>query len=233
MEENKTLKEKNISILKETSRLKQEVYDKTLEAFGLLNNILQEIVGEYNTDLEDVDDRVRLEFRDRGNFDAEIKIAGDVLIFNMHTNIFEFPRNHEIWKNQHYIDQPLITYSGIINIYNFLSDSLKYNRVDDYGYLVGRLFINKENSFFVEGRRELGFNLPVFDRNNVNPENFISLIESAIDYALKFYLLVPPYNDVKIINVSYMNDKILKHQMQTGKRLGFQYNAIKTNTDVK
>ena len=65
----------------------------------MLKNILQEIVGEYNTDLEDVDDRVRLEFRDRGNFDAEIKIAGDVLIFNMHTNIFEFPRNHEIWKN--------------------------------------------------------------------------------------------------------------------------------------
>ena len=75
--------------------------------------------------------------------------------------------------------------------------------------------------------------MPVFDRNNVNPENFRTLIESAIAYALKFDLLVPPYNDVKIINVSYMNDKILKHQMQTGKRLGFQYNAIKTNTDVK
>ena len=35
------------------------------------------------------------------------------------------------------------TFCGIINIYNFLSDSFKYNRESDLGYLVGRIFINK------------------------------------------------------------------------------------------
>ena len=233
MEENKSLKETIIATIKEKSKLKQEVYDKTFQAFNILKNSLREIVDEYNAELIGVDDRVKLEFRDKGNFDVKIKIAGDIIIFNMHTNIFEFPRNHEIWKDQIYVNQPLITYSGIINIYNFLSDSLKYNRVDDQGYLVGRIFINKENSFFIEGRRELGFNLPVFGKNIVNSENFRTLIESLIAYILKFDLLVPPYNDVKLINVHYMIEKILKHQMQTGKRLGFQYNAIKTNTDVK
>ena len=43
------------------------------------------------------------------------------------------------------------TYCGVINMYNFLSDSFKYNRENDLGYLIGRMFINKENTF-VEGK---------------------------------------------------------------------------------
>ncbi len=228
MQEQDPIKDSVINTIKEKSQLKQVVYDHTKSAFEIIKDVLNAIVNEYNQELKDIDPRVMLEYRDRGEFDVEIKIAGDVIIFNMHSNIFEFPRNHEIWKDTNYVMQPLTTYSGIINIYNFLSDSLKYNRVDDQGYLVGRIFINKENSFFIEGRRELGFNFPAFSKDFVNEKNFKTLIESLLVYILKFDLLVPPYNDVKIISVDYMNNKIMKHQMQTGKRLGFQYNAIKT-----
>ncbi|MDD3686325.1 MAG: hypothetical protein PHE56_06115 [Bacteroidales bacterium] len=226
MEDQKDIKQHIIETLKEKSGLKQVVYDHTKNAFKTLKKVLQDIVVEYNSELKDVDERIQLEFRDRGVFEAEVKVAGDLLIFNMHSNIFEFPRNHEIWKDNYYVEEPLMTYSGIINIYNFLADSFKYNRVDDLGYLVGRIFINKDATFFIEGRRELGFNFPAFGKNAVTTENMRTLVESAIAYALKFDLLVPPYNDIKIISVEYMNEKINKHKIQTGKRLGFQYNAI-------
>lgn len=226
MEEQKNVKQHIINTLKEKSALKQVVYDHTKNAFKTLKKVLQDIVVEYNAEIKDVDERILLEFRDRGVFEAEVKIAGDLLIFNMHSNIFEFPRNHEIWKDNYYVEEPLMTYSGIINIYNFLADSFKYNRIDDLGYLVGRIFINKDATFFIEGRRELGFNFPAFGKNEVSAETMRTLVESAIAYALKFDLLVPPYNDIKIISVEYMNEKINKHKIQTGKRLGFQYNAI-------
>ncbi|PLX06559.1 MAG: hypothetical protein C0596_14615 [Marinilabiliales bacterium] len=119
-----------------------------------------------------------------------------------------------------------MTYSGIINIYNFLADSFKYNRLEDLGYLIGRIFINKDGTFFIEGRRELGFNFPQFGKNQVNEKNIRQLLEAAISYALRFDLLVPPYNDVKIVNVDHMKERINKSKMQTGKRLGFLYNAI-------
>lgn len=226
MEDHKNVKQHIIDTLKEKSALKQVVYDHTKNAFKILKKVLQDIVVEYNSELKDTDERILLEFRDRGVFEAEVKVAGDLLIFNMHSNIFEFPRNHEIWKDNYYVEEPLMTYSGIINIYNFLADSFKYNRIDDLGYLVGRIFINKDATFFIEGRRELGFNFPAFGKNDVTIENMRTLVESAIAYALKFDLLVPPYNDIKIISVEYMNEKINKHKIQTGKRLGFQYNAI-------
>lgn len=226
MDDQKTTKQHIIDTLKEKSVLKQVVYDQTKETFRILKKVLQDIVLEYNEEISSEDERVLLEFRDRGVFEAEVKIAGDLIIFNMHSNIFEFPRNHEIWKDNYYVEEPLMTYSGIINIYNFLADSFKYNRLDDLGYLIGRMFINKDATFFIEGRRELGFNFPSFGKNKVTPENMRELVESTIAYALKFDLLVPPYNDIKIISVEYMKEKINKHQVQTGKRLGFQYNAI-------
>lgn len=226
MENKKDVKDQIISTLKEKSVAKQQVYDQTKNAFKIVKKELQDIVLSYNAELKDQDERIYLEYRDRGMFETEVKVAGDLIIFNMHSNIFEFPYNHEIWKDNYYKEQPIMTYSGIINIYNFLADSFKYNRLEDLGYLIGRLFVNKDGTFFIEGRRELGFNFPEFGKNKVNGTNIRELIESAIAYALKFDLLVPPYNDVKIVNVDHMKERINKSKMQTGKRLGFQYNAI-------
>ena len=226
MDNQKDIKQQIIDTLKEKSVLKQVVYDQTKNTFKILKKVLQDIVLEYDLELKDQDERVLLEYRDRGVFEAELKIAGDLIIFNMHSNVFEFPRNHEIWKDNYYLETPLMTYSGIINIYNFLADSFKYNRLDDLGYLIGRIFINKDGTFFIEGRRELGFSYPSFGKNDVNSENLKALIESTLAYALKFDLLVPPYNDMKIVSVDQMKEKINKSNIQTGKRLGFQYNAI-------
>lgn len=233
MEENLSVKEQIISTLKEKSALKQVVYDHTKDTFSILKKVLHDIVIEYNELLKDSDERIKLEYRDRGLFETEIKVAGDLLIFNMHSNIFEFPRNHEIWKDSYYIERPLVTYSGIINMYNFLADSFKYNRLDDFGYLIGRMFVNSEGTFFIEGRRELGFGFPAFGKNKVEYETLRTLVESAIQYILKFDLLVPPYNEVKVVNVDYMKERINKSKMQTGKRLGFEYNAIKPFVENK
>ena len=59
-----------------------------------------------------------------------------------------------IWTTKYVQKDELNSYSGIINIYNFLTDSFKYDRIDDLGYLVGRLFINRHSHYFVEGKRQ-------------------------------------------------------------------------------
>ena len=44
------------------------------------------------------------------------------------------------------------SFCGVINIYNFLSQTLlKYNRLNDAGFLIASVFINKDYHFFVEG----------------------------------------------------------------------------------
>ncbi len=89
------------------------------------------------------------------------------------------------------------SYCGIINIYNFLSDSFKYNRFNDIGYLIGRIFINKDNHYFIEGKRELGFLYNNFGKHEMNRETAQQIIETAITYTINFDLLTPPYETVK------------------------------------
>jgi hypothetical protein len=219
------MKEEVIKTLLEKSQTKQHVYDHTKAAFKKVKQLLQDIVSDYNQDLMDADKRVLLEYRDRGVFESEIRIAGDLLIFNMHSNVFEFPPDHQVWKTKGGKENPLNTYAGIINIYNFLADSFKYNRSDDLGYLIGRLFINRHNHYFIEGRKEIGYTYPSFDEHEVTCDALKKVIEGTLLFALKFDLLVPPVDKIQIASVSQMKERINKSKIQTGKRLGFNYNA--------
>lgn len=214
-----------VSTLIEKSSMKQKVYDNTFETFNLIKDLLHEMANDLNMNLKGADKRVKLEYRDRGKFEAEIRVAGDILIFSMHTNIFEFDRDHSIWKIPYVQQDKLNSYCGVINVYNFLTDSFKYNRLDDLGYLIGRIFVNRENHYFVEGKRQMGFLYNNFGQAIIDRDSVKKIIETAILYALEFDLLVPPYDMVKIASVAQMNTKIESSKLQTGKRLGFKFNS--------
>lgn len=221
----KDKKEQILSALEMKSLVKQKVYDQTLESFKILKEILQEITVEFNKNLNIKDPRVGFEFNERGQFDAELKVAGDMLIFSMHSNIFEFDRDHNVWKLGYVKDNSLYSFCGIINVYNFLADSFKFNRSDDLGYLISRVFINLEKHFFVEGKRQQEYLYNNFGKAQLNKEILKDIVLKTIIYAIDFDLLVPPYDNVKIASVGQLNAKMEYSKMKTGKRLGFKFNS--------
>lgn len=213
-------------ILIHKSSLQQRVYDNTFDVFALLKETLHEMSSELNDDLDEkIDRRVRIEYRDRGKFEAQIQIAGDILIFSMHTNVFQFNRENIIWQNSYVKNNPENAYCGIINVYNFLTDSLKYNRAADEGYLVGRIFINHEKQYLVEGKRQVSMRHNNFGTQAIDRKALVDIVESAITYVLDFDLLVPPYDTIKIATVDQLNTKIEHSKMQTGKRMGYKFNS--------
>lgn len=219
------LEEKIIQSLALKSNIKQLVFDNNEVVFSLMKKTLTEITDDYNKQLTDLKERVRLEFTDHGEFIAKLRVAGDMLVFSMHSNIFEFDREHKVWETDYVKTDPLNSYCGIINIYNFLDDSFRYNRMDDLGYLIGRIFVNKNNHFFVEGKRQMGFHFKNFGKRLLDKSAMRSILAKAMAYALEFDLLVPPYDAVKIASVGQMTEKMHISQIQTGKRLGFQFNS--------
>jgi len=216
--------EQIISILKEKGKLKQLVFDNTFQTFKTIKSVLSEIAIEYNSKLEGLDSRVRVEYKSAGLFQCELRVAGDMLVFYMHTNVFEFDRDHKIWTLQKAKQDKESTYSGIISIFNFLSDSFKYSRIEDYGYLIARIFVNKNKHFFVEGKQQMGYLSNEFGSTQIDREHIKGIIESAILYSQKFDLLVPPYDNVKIITVNDILES-RKQGIKTGKRLGFSFNS--------
>ena len=225
MEDQNAKKQQIIGILKDKSLLKQIVFDNTFSSFCTVKDILKNLSKDVNGSLGNVDARIRLEYTDRSSFDAQIKVAGDILLFSMHSNIFQFDREHPAWKTAYIQKNKYNAYSGIINIYNFLADSFKYSRLDDLGYLIARIFINHENQYFVEGKRQMGMLFTNYGSEQISKESLQIIIETAIQYSLEFDLLVPPYDTVKIATVGQVEAKIQHSRITTGKRLGFQFNS--------
>jgi hypothetical protein len=155
MSDQEEKKQAIIGTLKEKSLLKQRVYDNTFDSFGTLKDVLRVMAKDVNASLAGTDSRIRMEYTDRSNFDAQLKVAGDILLFSMHSNIFQFDRDHPAWTTTYIQKNKYNAYSGMINIYNYLADSFRYSRLDDLGYLIARIFINHEKQYFVEGKRQM------------------------------------------------------------------------------
>ena len=221
--EKKSPRDLILAILAEKSSLKQDVYQNTVEIFKQFKEAAKEIALDLNKKITKNDPRVIIEFKDKGEFEAELTVAGDVLIFSMHTNIFDFDKSHNIWKTSYLKKNPLLSYCGMISVYNFLSDSFRFNRSNDVGYLIARIFVNKELHFFVEGKRQLGFLYNDFVNSVIDKRQITAVIESAVLYSLDFDLLTPPYDSVKEVSVFEMQERSNNMQIKTGKRLGFKF----------
>ena len=220
------LRKKILETIVSKSTLKQKVFDNTFATFNDLKETLLEMASEMDNQLDGLlDRRVRLEYRDRGKFEAQIQVANDLLIFQMHTDVFEFEPNHVIWQNPYVQTDRDNSYCGVINIYNFLSDSFKFNRNADEGYLIGRIFINREKCYFVEGKQQTSMRPMQFGKAEIDSEALVRILESAIYYALHFDLLLPSYDDNKRVTVDQFNTKLDNSKFVTGKRLGYDFDV--------
>ncbi|MEI8005608.1 MAG: hypothetical protein WCI48_05330 [Bacteroidota bacterium] len=207
--------------------LKQEVYHKTFEIFRQFKEESEGFINTHQKTVRNAKYPLLFEFRERGDFQFELRFGSDILIFMMHTNVFEFPRDHEVMKTEYIRVDKLRSYCGCIMIYNFLADSFKYNRSNDPGYLIGRLFVNRELHYFLEGKREVGLLYNNFQNTRLNLKTIRSIIYSSMLYTINFDLLTPPFENLKEVTQQEMQTQLDSMSIRTGKRIGFRFQEDK------
>jgi len=203
--------------------LKQDVFGITKELFEGLKTEIGLISNEIHDFIAPTDARVAVEFKTTETHEVCMTMAGDTVVFHMHTNVFAFPESHMIHKSPYVSGNPANAYCGIINIYNFLTDSYRFHRINDSGYLVGRIFINREKHFFVEGQGQLGFLFRDFATKVFDSESMRSVVQTALQHVIDFDLYTPPYHTVKEISLGDVQAQSQSLRLKTGKRLGFQF----------
>jgi hypothetical protein len=213
---------KIVELLKEKSATKQLIYRNTKEVFENLVVSLKAKEKSLSKLLKKEENAVKLEFKSNGIFDVQLKFAGDTLLFHMHSNVFDFPPDHNIFKSKYVKKDNSRSFCGVINIYNFLSDSLKYNRLNDEGVLIGRVFINKEKKFFVEGDEDLGSLFKDFSKKEINAESIDEIINTCMIFTLNFDLCSPNFNDVRLVSVHNLLAMSMNQKIKTSKRLGYK-----------
>lgn len=220
------MKQENFDQLILKGNLKQNIYEITNESFQELKKMAQAYESEYIKSYQKDNPRVHVEMINNSEFQFSFKFAGDMLVFLMHTNIFEFPRAHDVFKLPYVKEDHDRSYCGIINIYNFLADSFRYNRINDAGYLIGRIFINKDRHYYIEGKHELGLQFNNFSNNVFTSEVMSEVFNSAINYAINFDLLIPPYDNLKEISVLDIQQlEMQSSTIKTAKRMGFKFQS--------
>ncbi len=216
-------REQILKLLKEKSVMKQDVFRNTQNVFEDLKKVVKTISDDLKHEVATIDKRVMVDCKFTGDYEIEYKVAGDVLVFYMHTNVFEFDHSHAMFKSRYIKDNNYNSYCGIIYVYNFLADSFKYNRFSDLGYLIGRIFINREGRFFVEAKPPLGYKYTSFSTTPINVEHLKEIVNDLTVYALNFDLYTPPADTVREISVNEIQERIQSDKLKTGKRLGFKF----------
>jgi hypothetical protein len=220
-------REEILSLLLTKSALKQDIYEDTKEVFSNFKRIMLQEVDFFKPLIND--ERVRMQFIDKGDYESQVFIGSDVLVFHMHTNVFLLPEQHEFWKLDYLKNNPDKGYFGIIYIYNFLAQSFIQGRMNDPGYLIGRIFVNKDGHFFVEGKGPLGTEFTDLEHGVLDDQVLCRIAHTSFAYALDFDLLTPPYEIVAQINVMQIQAISSSLNLQTGKRLGFKFEAGENN----
>jgi len=219
-----------IELLEKKSAIKQAVYRKTQAVFSDLQEMLEEKSKRISAMKSLKEKGVEVEYSSKGKFEAQIKFSGDTLLFHMHSNIFDFPSVHPLYKTKYVKEDKSRAFCGVINVYNFLSDSLKYNRMNDSGFLIGRIFINKDNHFFVEGEEQLGFLYKDFVNQQIEKSYIDQIVNVLMIYALEFDLQTPNFNDVREVSVYQVLDMSNNQKLKTAKRLGYKF-SFETNNE--
>jgi len=211
--------------LLEKAHLKHEIFENTKNTFAEFKSVLEEVAKQLKGQLTGKNRDVIIEYKEKGDFEAMLRFESDVLLFIMHADVFDFDKSHNMWQTSYVSKENYKSFCGVISVYDFLANSFKYNRDNDVGYLIARIFINQESHYFVEGKRQLGFLYNDFSNAVIDRKAVESIVESAIMYSLDFDPLTPPYDHVKEVKVAEVKEIENLGNFSTGKRLGFRFQA--------
>ncbi|MFD2785206.1 hypothetical protein [Hymenobacter rubripertinctus] len=206
--------------LQQKSSAKQAIYRSTVATFDLLRHVSQELVVELSRRITPVDSSVVIEYRPVNDMEFHIRFSGDLLVFVLHSNIVTFADDYGPMPTKYVQADFWRRFFGHIMAYNFMADSIKYQRFNDPGYLVGRLLINIDRHYFLEGVQQL--ELPDNDMSDspVTDDSLRLFVESAMIAAVNNDLVAPPMSEIQKITVK---QKLENQQVSRGSKLGFSF----------
>ena len=206
-------------LLENKSTAKQATYRHIVEAFEILRDEAKKVTDELIKRVHPDDKDVTVEFGLISEHEFDVKLAGDMLIFVMHTNIVTFEEGHSIMKEEYMQQNEVNRYFGQIMIYNFMADSLKFNRANDPGYLLARIMINHENRFFIEGEKQLAEYNKISEQS-ITEECLRKIVRLVLRMAIENDLIAPPYTQVK--SITLMQKREHTPELGGAKKIGFR-----------
>jgi len=208
------------NMLENKSMAKQLTYKNLLTAFEWLSQESKRIIDELRLKVKPADEDVTVDFYPVNEHEFHVKLAGDLLVFVLHTNVVTFDDKQAIMKVPYIRRKEANRYFGQIMIYNFMSDSIKFNRLNDPGYLLARLLINHESRFLVEGDGDLGLIYRMISNNPIKEKDINNIVKLSLKIAIENDLMAAPFTQVRLITLFQKIEKT--QELGAGQKIGFK-----------
>ena len=206
-------------LLESKSTAKQTAYKNIRRVFDFLSQESKLIVEELKRRAKPHDKDVTVEYNAVSKQEFDVKLAGDMLIFVVNTNVVTLEESHPIMTADYIRENEVNRYFGQIMVYNFMAESLKYHRHNDPGYLLARLMVNHENRFFIEGEKELE-TYNTISEQPVSDDDLKKVVKIVLKMAIENDLVAPPFTEVKSITLNQKRDHTL--ELGGAQKIGFR-----------
>lgn len=203
--------------LQTTTKLKLNLLEETQKVFDDCLAICEQLALDLRVEESK---NIPIKVERINEYEFIFRIGADVLVFILQSNVVRLPDETYLCKSKYLKDDVTLRFFGQILIYNFLADTITYGRLDDPGYLICRILINRERKFFIEGDRKIVYSFPELKENPLSHEKLRTLVELLTEAALDNDLLAPAFQDIMLITY---NQK-LEHTSSMGnpQKIGFE-----------
>ncbi|MBL0051700.1 MAG: hypothetical protein IPP29_09430 [Bacteroidetes bacterium] len=216
-----------VKTILEKSKTHIDVFNVTKDVFEKIKLVLQQKEQELKSAATESDPRIAIEYIDKGRLEVHFKAGNDVLVFLMHASVFQIDDANMIHKNSYIKENPMRAFCGMICVYNFMADSFKFNRVEDAGMMVSRIFVNCDNHFFMEGKKQLGIIYNKLDTDIITDAAIDSMVEANLSFCAEADLFIPPFATMAETTLEALNNRSISN-IDSSRRFGFVQHLEKT-----
>ena len=110
-----------LGLLKSKATLKQNIAADATAIFKLFNDCIDKELEALQLEIKDP--RIRLFKKEKGQFEKDVYVGSDVLVFHVHNNVFRLPDDNPLWGTHYFKEDDDRGFFGVIYIYNFLAQS--------------------------------------------------------------------------------------------------------------
>lgn len=203
--------------LQTTTKLKLNMLDETQKVFEECLEICVALAAELR---KSGSNDIPIEVEKVNDNEFIFRVGADVLVFILQSNIVRLPDETYLSKSKYLKEDITLRFFGQILIYNFLADTVTFGRLDDPGYLICRILMNREKKFYLEGDRKVVYSFPELKENPMTTEKLRTLVELLTEAALDNDLLAPAFQDIMLITYHQK----LEHTSSMGnpQKIGFE-----------
>lgn len=221
----KTPDERIAELVKAKIPLTTATLENAQKHFAILKSLAHNLYQQIENSLGQKEEHAKIKFEEGRPNQCEIRLGDDTIWFHLQPNIFKIIDGHPLYKSSYIKENELRAHCAVINVYNFLTDTLIRKRNDDVGFLVTRIFINSESHFMVEGKKHFGLLFNDFSNDVLDNEKLEKIIKQIVLFCLEHDMVIPPFEAVQTITFEEISQNNCSAFSSEGKKLGFRFKS--------